>query len=135
MPGSPPISSAEPTTSPPPHTRSNSLMPLFRRAGCGVVPVRPVNSSNRPFLPPWPRDSIAPAGPGAAPASSVMVFHSPHDSQRPLHLVVTAPHDWQTKRLRGRAMGGARLELPDLHPDRSLGAAVDELVDMGVAGA
>src|SRR5262245_16137992 len=33
-----------------------------------------------------------------------MVFHSPQDSQRPLHLDVTAPHDWQTKRFSGRAM-------------------------------
>src|SRR5262245_8523162 len=33
-----------------------------------------------------------------------MVFHSPQLSQRPLHLFVTAPHDWQTKRFSGRAM-------------------------------
>ena len=53
-----------------------------------------------------PRQSLPcrAAGPGAGAASSAMVFHSPHDSQRPLHLVVTAPHDWQTKRASGRAM-------------------------------
>jgi hypothetical protein len=68
-------------------------MPLFRRDGCGVDPVRPVNSSSRP-LP--PRARPPPAGPGAGADSSTMVFHSPQDSQRPLHLEVTAPHDWQT---------------------------------------
>src|SRR5262245_3950126 len=50
------------------------------------------------------RASPPPAGPGAGAASSTMVFHSPQLSQRPLHLLVTAPHDWQTKRLSGRAM-------------------------------
>jgi hypothetical protein len=29
--------------------------------------------------------------------SSRMVFHSPQASQRPDHLVVTAPHAWQMK--------------------------------------
>jgi hypothetical protein len=28
--------------------------------------------------------------------SSMMAFHSPQDSQRPLHFGVTAPQDWQT---------------------------------------
>src|SRR5260221_8877936 len=45
-----------------------------------------------------------PAGPGAGADSSAIVFHSPQLSQRPLHLLVTAPHDWQTKRLSGRAI-------------------------------
>src|ERR1700759_675448 len=45
-----------------------------------------------------------PAGPGAGAASSTMVFHSPQLSQRPLHLLVAALHDWQTKRFSGRAM-------------------------------
>jgi hypothetical protein len=33
------------------------------------------------------------------------VFHSPQVSQRPAHLEVTAPHDWQTKREAGLAKG------------------------------
>ena len=49
-----------------------------------------------------------PAGPGAGAASSTMVFHSPQDSQRPPHLLVTAPHDWQTKRFSGLAISAAR---------------------------
>src|SRR3982074_1021293 len=101
MPGSPPISRAEPTTSPPPHTRSTSAMPLLYRGGGGGDPGTPPTSGARP-LP--PRARPPPAGPGAGAASSTMVFHSPHDSQRPLHLLVTAPHDWQTKRFSGRAM-------------------------------
>lgn len=36
--------------------------------------------------------------------SSTMVFHSPQLSQRPTHLAVTAPQDWQTKDVERRAM-------------------------------
>ena len=41
---------------------------------------------------------------GAGAASSVMVFHSPQLSQRPLHFDVTEPQLWQTKRLIARAI-------------------------------
>ena len=44
-------------------------------------------------------------GPAAA-ASSAMAFHSPQASQRPAHLPVTAPQDWQTKRAVDFAMSG-----------------------------
>ena len=39
----------------------------------------------------------------AATVSSAMVFHSPQVSQRPAHFGVTAPQDWQTKRVTGLA--------------------------------
>ena len=103
MPGSPPISSAEPTHQP---AAADAVefgdaalvaRRLRRRAGRGRRtraggPCRRAPARRR-------------RGPGAGAASSTMVFHSPQDSQRPLHLFVTAPHDWQTKRLqRLRAM-------------------------------
>jgi hypothetical protein len=47
------------------------------------------------------------AGRGAPPPRRSL-FHSPQLSQRPLHLLVTAPQLWQTKRLSGRAISAAR---------------------------
>src|SRR4029450_13221656 len=84
-----------------PQTRASWRCPRRWRSASAVDRRRPANSSRRP-LP--ARARPPPAGPGAAAASSTMVFHSPQLSQRPLHLFVTAPPDWQTKRLSGRAM-------------------------------
>ena len=90
IPGSPPTSTAEAATSPPPSTRSSSAMPVCARGGGAAVPCRPTKSS-----------LAFPPGFGGAPGrastgSSTMVFHSPHASQRPTHLPVTAPQLWQT---------------------------------------
>src|ERR1700761_2591355 len=92
MPGSPPTNSAEPGTKPPPVTRSNSAMPVMRRAG-GASSVFKSSSANLRRL--TRRPAVAPMG-GAAP-SSVMVFQPPQDSHLPDHLGVVAPQVWQTK--------------------------------------
>src|SRR5690348_2244131 len=129
MPGSPPTSSAEPGTRPPPQTRSNSAMPLSRRATACATPSRPTKASLRPL--PWP----SPLGALSRAASSTSVFQPPQSSQRPAHFGCAVPHCWQTKRAWARAMfrlhhcsKGAHL-----HLDRALGASVDELVNVRVA--
>ena len=95
--------------SPPPGRRRRRGRTRRCRSGSAAaaasMPRRPANSSVRP-LP--ARAMPPPAGPGAGAASSTMVFHSPQDSQRPPHLLVTAPHDWQTKRFSGLAISAAR---------------------------
>ena len=90
MPGSPPISTAEPGTRPPPVARSNSSMRVRRRSAASAVPVRPTKSSLRPLPPPRP------LGAASRGASSVIEFQAPQASQRPLHLVWLAPQAWQT---------------------------------------
>src|ERR1700753_2425363 len=92
MPGSPPIRSAEPGTSPPPVTRSNSPTPVTRRGGGASWDLR----SSRANLRPLSRlEALVPMG-GGAP-SSVIVFQPLQASHLPAHLEVTAPQDWQTK--------------------------------------
>ena len=49
MPGSPPTSSAEPGTSPPPVTRSNSAMPVTRRGGGASSVLRSSRANLRPL--------------------------------------------------------------------------------------
>jgi hypothetical protein len=98
-PGSPPTSSAEPGTSPPPQTRSNSAIPVTRRPGAMSSVFRSSSAKARPFL---RGPALLPSGAGAA--SSVIEFHAPQASHLPAHLVVTAPQDWQTKVAEVRAI-------------------------------
>src|SRR5690606_26463609 len=132
MPGSPPIRMAEPGTRPPPVTRSSSAIPVLRRGGGALMPVRPTNSMRLPPVRLWP------FGKAGSIDSSTMLFHSPQESHLPLQRDVTAPQDWHTKRDLGFATL-ISLPLPswpqDLHLDWALGTAVDELIDMIVAGA
>src|SRR5437868_2652318 len=92
MPGSPPISTPEPGTKPPPATRSSSAMPLSMRGGAALSPLRPTRREARPL------GRLAPLAPdsGVGADSSTIVFHSPQLSQRPAHFDETAPQDWQT---------------------------------------
>ena len=90
MPGSPPIRRAEPGTSPPPITRSNSAMPVGRRSAGALSPSRGWRSILRP------RPADRPLGALSAAASSTMVFHAPQASQRPLQRGWLAPQVWQT---------------------------------------
>ena len=92
MPGSPPISVADPETKPPPATRSISARPVTTR---GSVLEAPDRSSSAKVRPAGPRRAAAPATPSAA-ASSMMVFHSPQDSHLPCQRWVIAPQFWQT---------------------------------------
>src|SRR6201746_2499480 len=91
-PGSPPISSAEPGTMPPPVTRSNSATPVTRRGGASSSVLRSSSAKRRPLT-----RLVAPAPMGAGAPSSVMVFHPPQDSHFPAHLELVVPQDWQTK--------------------------------------
>src|SRR5579864_1727387 len=92
MPGSPPTSSAEPGTRPPPVTRSNSAIPVGRRWGGASSDFR----SSRVILRPLTR-RLAPDPKGGATPSSVMVFQPPQASHLPDHLAWVAPQDWHTK--------------------------------------
>jgi hypothetical protein len=87
-------------TRPPPSTRSSSAMPVAARGGGAASPTRPTNATARPTGLAGP----ARFGPRrGVTASSTMVFHSPQPSQRPDHLLATAPQLWQTKREVGLA--------------------------------
>src|SRR4051812_37023208 len=90
MPGSPPIRTADPATSPPPSTRSSSLMPVEARAASSVLLSSMVSSI---FL---PLPEVKPLG-VASLTSSIMLFQLPQASQRPAHLGWDAPQDWQVK--------------------------------------
>src|SRR5689334_16196685 len=99
MPGSPPTSTAEAGTRPPPNTRSSSAMPVVQRGGGSASPARPTKATRLPA-------TAFAAGPGrATTASSRMLFHAPQASQRPVHFGATAPQFWQTKREVGLANG------------------------------
>ena len=92
MPGSPPISTNEPGTRPPPSTLLSSADGIVMRGasfasiwltGLGFSAVAPrrlvVNVLDGP----------------AVTRSSTMVFHSPHTGHLPAHLGESAPHDEQ----------------------------------------
>ncbi len=91
-PGSPLSRIAEPGTTPPPQTRSNSVTPVTIRGGSGVSDCRVSNWTPRVravFV-----GFIAPGG--AERLSSTMEFHWPQAPHWPDHLPWTAPQDWQT---------------------------------------
>ncbi len=74
MPGSPPSSSTEPRTRPPPVTRSNSAMPEASRGASCDSPLSGSTANNRPLR-------EVRRGPSAP--SSTSVFHSPQASHLP----------------------------------------------------
>ena len=85
MPGSPPSSSTEPGTKPPPVTRSNSPMPVAMRGAGSLAPPRSDKAKTRP---------LPPVSAGGAPAfgdSSIIEFQAPQESQRPCQRGATAP--------------------------------------------
>src|SRR5690606_16218960 len=111
MPGSPPINTKEPSTTPPPRTRSNSAMPVETRcssrtgtslsaitapcegpdaAGAGFPPQCPGR-----LLDPSPREASA-ASAGAS-LNSIRLSQVPQDGQRPAHLEKVSPHSLQAK--------------------------------------
>src|ERR1700710_1878512 len=101
MPGSPPTSSTEPRTNPPPVTRSSSVMPDARRGASLLLPVRLSSANSRPLR----RERIE-TGIVVAPvmSSSTSVFHSPQDSHLPCQRLFAAPQFWQTKESEDLAM-------------------------------
>src|SRR5258708_3252511 len=94
MPGSPPTSSTEPRTKPPPVTRSSSAMPDDSRGASWLLPVSDSSLNTRPL-----RLERIDTGIAVAPvvSSSTRVFHSPQDSHFPCQRLYAAPQFWQTK--------------------------------------
>src|SRR5262245_64413344 len=78
MPGSPPTSSTEPRTKPPPVTRSSSVIPEERRGASWLLPDSDSSANCRPL-----RLERIETGTDVAPSSSESVFHSPHASHLP----------------------------------------------------
>src|SRR6266478_1516007 len=103
MPGSPPTSSTEPRTNPPPVTRSNSAIPEGRRGASKLFPVNVSSANRRPL-----RLERIETGIVVAPvvSSSASVFHSPQDSHLPCQRLYAAPQFWQTKERVDLAMKG-----------------------------
>ncbi len=88
MPGSPPISTTDPGTRPPPSTRSSSPMPVAtRRPTCGSISPMRVGADDA--------GPITATSAGTA-TSSTSVFHCPHDEHCPAHFGCDAPQLLQT---------------------------------------
>src|SRR5450759_5380733 len=109
MPGSPPTSSTEPRTKPPPVTRSSSAIPEGRRGASWLLPVGVSSLNSRPLR----RERIE-TGIEVEPvvSSSTSVFHSPQDSHLPCQRLYAAPQFWQTKEsvdlaIRGESLSGS----------------------------
>src|SRR5207249_7078044 len=87
LPISPPTSTTDPGTIPPPSTKSNSGRPVLHRAT-----LLPATSESRTGGTlegrPFPRSSFPTFRPTS---SSTSVFHAPHASQRPPHFGCSAP--------------------------------------------
>src|SRR5215510_6952898 len=92
MPGSPPTSSTEPRTKPPPVTRSSSVIPEERRGASWLLPASDSSANCRPL-----RLERMETGTAVAPISSDSVFHSPQASHLPCQREYAAPQFWQTK--------------------------------------
>src|SRR6202035_1982987 len=94
MPGSPPTSSTEPRTKPPPVRRSSSAIPQARRGASKLLPVSVSSANVRPL-----RLERIETGIEGEPvvSSSASVFHSPQDSHLPCQRLYAAPQFWQTK--------------------------------------
>src|SRR5256885_6669477 len=103
MPGSPPTSTTDPGTMPPPSTKSNSASPVRQRSGRTVARLESWTGATSPALAFQPSDLAT----DRPTASSTSVFHSPHASQRPAHFGWSAPHSVQ--RNTERALATVRL--------------------------
>ena len=79
MPGSPPMRTSEPGTTPPPRTRSNSLIPVRTLDTCEVS----ISSKGTGSLLPAPSPRAAIAVPVSSGKREFQLWHSGH---RPSHL-------------------------------------------------
>ncbi|VFT09309.1 Uncharacterised protein [Pseudomonas aeruginosa] len=101
MPGSPPISTTEPSTRPPPRTRSSSVEPVVKRGISSTL------TSARVFrLACWPAQPPRPEPLGAASTTvSTRVFQAPQSAHWPAHFGKVAPHSVQPYMRLALAMG------------------------------
>jgi hypothetical protein len=93
MPGSPPISTTEPSTRPPPSTRSSSAELVEKRGISSTL-----TSASVLICACWPVQPARPLGAAAPPLSmtvSTRVFQAPHSPHCPAHLGKVAPHSVQ----------------------------------------
>src|SRR2546426_6039428 len=90
IPGSPPTSTTEPGTMPPPRTKSNSPRPVRQRSLPTVGRLESWTGTAVSFQP-SNRSTFFPTG------SSTSEFHAPQLSQRPPHFGWSAPHSVQRK--------------------------------------
>src|SRR5438046_8639674 len=154
MPGSPPTSTTDPGTMPPPNTKSNSSRPVFHLARAPLVRA----DKRTGGLADACRACLTARPPERPTASSTSVFHAPQASQRPAHFGCSAPQSVQrntectlaTDRL-GRRLARREVVEPrvflfeeQLHgaggpvallPDDELRHALEALVGLGVGGA
>src|ERR1700730_8827749 len=105
MQGSPPTSSTEPRTNPPPVTRSSSAIPEPRRGASWLLPVRLSSTNFRPLRLLRIETGIVVA-PGVS--SSTSGFPWPQDSHLPCQRLYAEPQFWQTKERADLDMGGER---------------------------
>src|SRR4051812_38376853 len=100
MPGSPPISTIDPGTTPPPSTKSSSCspddqrvisVPVTSRSRVALATLPPSESPFEPFS----RRSEPELAAFGATGSSTSVFHSPHMSHLPCHFAYEVPHSEQ----------------------------------------
>src|SRR5881296_671081 len=92
MPGSPPTSTTDPGTMPPPKTKSNSRRPVCHRRTPAPSPRADRRTGGRAdgeLAGRCARPPVRPTG------SSTSVFHAPHASQRPPHFGCSAPQSVQ----------------------------------------
>src|SRR5471032_2770356 len=93
IPWSPPISTTEPSTSPPPNMRSSSVELVENRGISSTL-----TSARVLICACWPVQPARPLGAAAAPLSSTVstrVFQAPHSPHWPAHLGKVAPHSVQ----------------------------------------
>ncbi len=96
MPGSPPTSTIEPGTSPPPSTRANSPIGTWMRSSLWLLTSDRRRGVERPLS---PRAAVLAPPPGSATTSSTMLLKDPHCGHFPMNPAETRPHCWQTKRV------------------------------------
>ena len=92
IPGSPPISTTEPLTSPPPSTRSSSGSPVGTPLSAAASTSERVRTRLREASPAYPANRGLPPA-SASPSSRV--FQAWHSGHWPAHLESRAPHPEQ----------------------------------------
>src|SRR3990172_3265549 len=89
IPGSPPINTVEPTTNPPPRTRSSSSISVGRRVFVSVL-----TSASREIVSVVVAKYPEKRGLVLTTTSSTKLFHVPQSEQCPAHFGYWAPHFW-----------------------------------------
>src|SRR3989475_2700790 len=117
MPGSPPTSTTEPWTRPPPSTRSSSARPVVRRSAS------PAATATRGRTAAGARGLRAR---GSATGSSTIAFHAPQPGHWPSQPEAGRPHSWQTQAVR-RALSTIVILEVDKMACRRHDAGVDAL--------